>query len=57
MIRPSCLILTSNYRPEDIWPKKENPELLGALKRRFTIVRFLDDGKHIDWPKRSRFIN
>ncbi len=41
MIRPACLIVTSNYRPEDIWPKKENPELLEALQRRFIEVRFV----------------
>lgn len=36
-IRPKLLIITSNYRPEDIWT---DPMTLGAIKRRCEFTHF-----------------
>lgn len=40
-IRPQLILVTSNYRPEDIW--KDNPEDLEAVKRRFKVIRVEKD--------------
>jgi len=37
LIRPSRMIVTSNYRPEDIW---DDPKTVEAIRRRVEVVRF-----------------
>lgn len=37
-LRHKQLVITSNYRPEDIWP--EDKTLLEAIKRRFVFHHF-----------------
>jgi hypothetical protein len=37
-IRPEKIIVTSNYTPDDIWPKQEDTTLLGAIKDRFRVI-------------------
>lgn len=43
------LIVTSNYFPEDIWPRNEDPELLSAITRRFHVIEmhYRDDQDEI----------
>lgn len=38
MCRPARIIVTSNYTPEELWPR--DPKLVDAIRRRFSFVTF-----------------
>lgn len=54
MIRPQHIAVTSNYHPEEIWPKEKE---LGPILRRFRLMKLdkpyypVGHEKHIGKPR------
>lgn len=46
MLRPKCIIVTSNYTPQEIF--LEDPMLLGAIERRFPIYQLPFEREQLD---------
>lgn len=50
-IRPTAVVVTSQYHPSQIWPDKETYD---AIMRRYRVIRFdIVDGKRIQEPEEN----